>query len=82
MGRRRKPTHRPEPDFSLEEFCAVLDFVNPILVRMSGYLDDAISSRALNLAEMDVVAARIDRTQAETRAIIADLYSFGRAKQP
>ena len=57
-----------------EDFDDALKVVNPLLARSAERLGKAVLSRALNLAELEALADRIDRTQAESRAIIDSLF--------
>lgn len=63
-----------ETPVELEDFDDALKLINPLLARSAERLGKAALSRALNLAEMEALADRIDRTQAESRAIIDSLF--------
>ena len=56
-----------------KDFDAILDFVNPVLANCAEMLEETTLSLSLTLAEMEARSERIDRTQAESRAIIDSL---------
>jgi hypothetical protein len=55
------------------DFDAVLDYVNPILARSAEALEGVSRDMSRSLAAMEARAERIDRTQAETRALLNGL---------
>ena len=68
----RKPDELVKP----EDFERFLSLVNPLLSSCADRMGEMNRASASNSATMEALADRIDRTQAESRAILDDL--FGR----